>query len=113
METSTAWLQTLKVISATFVRSSTAVASMVNFVAEVTPYCPFEEVKEHEVPAAGAVTSIQEPLLEESVAEPDFRVHATWFVLPFVTVANTRRVELAITLKPKGGCPTAIPTGPV
>ena len=29
---------------------------------------------------------------------------ATWFVVPFVTVAKIRRVDPGITLNPKSGC---------
>jgi hypothetical protein len=65
---------------------------------------------EHELPVEGAVISIHDPLVADSVPDPDFSVHSTWFVLPLATVAKILRVEPGITLNPNSGWPTAIET---
>lgn len=100
----------MKVTSAVLVPSSTDVASMVNCVAELTPYCALVPVTEQEDPVTGAVTSIHEPELEDICALPDFTAQVAWFVVPFATLAKMRRIEFGITLKPYGGCPMLIDT---
>ena len=52
------------------------------------------------LPLVGAVTSIHDPVVLERVAEPAVNDQLTPFVVPFLTVAKTRRVEPGITLKP-------------
>ena len=56
------------------------------------------------LPVAGAVTSIQDPVVLERVADPEVSDQLTPFVVPFFTVAKTRRVEPGITLNPYVGC---------
>ena len=57
------------------------------------------------------MTSIHEPVFDESFAVPDFTDQLTRFVLPLATEAKIRRVALGITLNPNDGCATTIATG--
>jgi hypothetical protein len=90
----------LNVIFVLFVVSSTEVAVTVNWVDDATVYCELEPLIWQELPLAGAVTSTHDPLVEEIVPDPDVTAHVTWFVVPFVTFAKTRRVDPGITLNP-------------
>ncbi len=59
----------------------------------------------------GAVKSTQEPVVAEIVAAPPFTDQLILSVVPFVTVANTRRTEPGSTLNPYGGCAIDIEIG--
>jgi hypothetical protein len=56
------------------------------------------------LPLGGAVTSIHNPVVPERVADPEVNDQLTPLLVPFFTVAKTRRVEPGITLKPYVGC---------
>jgi hypothetical protein len=77
--------------------------------AEFTVYV-FVPLMEQLLPAAGAVTSTQLPVVAESVAPP-FTDQFTPFVTPLVTVAKMRRTLPGNTLKPNVGCVMAIAVG--
>ena len=73
----------LKVTSAFWVVSSTEVASMVNWDAEVMPVAEPEIWQE--LPELPAVTSTHEAELAEICAEPDLTAQVTWLVAPLST----------------------------